>query len=558
MTNLITNNPFRILGVFSNSSKKDVLSNLNKMKAFMKVGKSMSFPMDLQSILPPIGRNEQMIAEAQSAIERPIDQLKHSLFWFNKSTQFDEIAINHLTAGNLSQAKEIWSKSENASSLVNLLVCALIENDYTGIAKYADKLFQGYSAELTSTVSDTLRLSPLELTELFVETLSSDGLLDVAKLAFIPGTSNIWQSTLSKGLVKPIIDKISNAIAEAKKSKGSRPNYDAGVKLMNSTMGDLQQLKGILSTSNMEYQMIADKLAQAILQCGINYFNESDDDDAPQKAMTLQNYALSIAVGQLAKQRCQENVNVLKNMGPEYAIRKEMDAIGRLLKTFNALSKRSASTILERYSSYSPLGTQKSRYTEHDILNLVNQAKPELNKIKSKLGVSNELYLKISSAVASAAINALIDIVNKEQEAMSMCGGNAALMLSPTISSAVETMSIIGRLDMTSQCRTYFNNNNSTLNSINRQLQPKQTSSGGCYIATMVYGDYDHPQVMALRNFRDEFLDHREWGRRFIRFYYKHSPGWVEKLKSHKLINKGIQKILDSFIFVWKKISQYE
>lgn len=557
MTNLITNNPFRILGVFSNSSKKDVLSNLNKMKAFMKVGKSMSFPMDLQSILPPIGRNEQMIAEAQSAIERPIDQLKHSLFWFNKSTQFDEIAINHLTAGNLSQAKEIWSKSENASSLVNLLVCALIENDYTGIAKYADKLFQGYSAELTSTVSDTLRLSPLELTELFVETLSSDGLLDVAKLAFIPGTSNIWQSTLSKGLVKPIIDKISNAIAEAKKSKGSRPNYDAGVKLMNSTMGDLQQLKGILSTSNMEYQMIADKLAQAILQCGINYFNESDDDDAPQKAMTLQNYALSIAVGQLAKQRCQENVNVLKNMGPEYAIRKEMDAIGRLLKTFNALSKRSASTILERYSSYSPLGTQKSRYTEHDILNLVNQAKPELNKIKSKLGVSNELYLKISSAVASAAINALIDIVNKEQEAMSMCGGNAALMLSPTISSAVETMSIIGRLDMTSQCRTYFNNN-STLNSINRQLQPKQTSSGGCYIATMVYGDYDHPQVMALRNFRDEFLDHREWGRRFIRFYYKHSPGWVEKLKSHKLINKGIQKILDSFIFVWKKISQYE
>lgn len=38
--------------------------------------------------------------------------------------------------------------------------------------------------------------------------------------------------------------------------------------------------------------------------------------------------------------------------------------------------------------------------------------------------------------------------------------------------------------------------------SIDNRLNP----SGGCYIATMVYGNYDHPQVMVLRDFRDSYL----------------------------------------------------
>src|SRR5690606_15252813 len=43
----------------------------------------------------------------------------------------------------------------------------------------------------------------------------------------------------------------------------------------------------------------------------------------------------------------------------------------------------------------------------------------------------------------------------------------------------------------------------------------------GCYIATMIYGDYDHPQVIVLRSFRDNYLCKSYVGRLFIRFYYK-------------------------------------
>lgn len=49
-------------------------------------------------------------------------------------------------------------------------------------------------------------------------------------------------------------------------------------------------------------------------------------------------------------------------------------------------------------------------------------------------------------------------------------------------------------------------------------------TSSGCFIATAVYDSYDHPQVMVLRDFRDDVLESRILGRIFIRFYYKVGP----------------------------------
>jgi hypothetical protein len=46
----------------------------------------------------------------------------------------------------------------------------------------------------------------------------------------------------------------------------------------------------------------------------------------------------------------------------------------------------------------------------------------------------------------------------------------------------------------------------------------------GCFIATAAYGDYDHPIVLDLRNFRDNWLDNRIWGKKFISKYYQHGP----------------------------------
>ena len=52
--------------------------------------------------------------------------------------------------------------------------------------------------------------------------------------------------------------------------------------------------------------------------------------------------------------------------------------------------------------------------------------------------------------------------------------------------------------------------------------------SGGCYVATAVYGSYDCPQVWTLRRWRDYTLAETWYGRAFIRAYYAVSPTLVK------------------------------
>lgn len=54
------------------------------------------------------------------------------------------------------------------------------------------------------------------------------------------------------------------------------------------------------------------------------------------------------------------------------------------------------------------------------------------------------------------------------------------------------------------------------------------SSSGGCYVATAVYGSYDCPQVWTLRRYRDYTLSKTWYGRAFIRTYYAISPTVVK------------------------------
>ena len=48
--------------------------------------------------------------------------------------------------------------------------------------------------------------------------------------------------------------------------------------------------------------------------------------------------------------------------------------------------------------------------------------------------------------------------------------------------------------------------------------------AAGCFIATAVYDDYDHPQVMKFRRFRDNYLQQSFTGRAFIWLYYRVGP----------------------------------
>lgn len=89
---------------------------------------------------------------------------------------------------------------------------------------------------------------------------------------------------------------------------------------------------------------------------------------------------------------------------------------------------------------------------------------------------------------------------------------------------------------------SYNHSHNNTPSRSNSQ------KSEGCYIATMAYGDYDHPSVMILRQFRDERLLTNYVGRLFVSFYYWISPKIVKALTGHRRTNAIIRTVLDKIV----------
>ncbi len=77
---------------------------------------------------------------------------------------------------------------------------------------------------------------------------------------------------------------------------------------------------------------------------------------------------------------------------------------------------------------------------------------------------------------------------------------------------------------------------------------PKSNKSGGCYVATCVYGSYDCPQVWTLRRYRDNTLAETWYGRAFIKTYYGISPALVKWFGNTEWFKKMWQIKLDRIV----------
>jgi hypothetical protein len=78
--------------------------------------------------------------------------------------------------------------------------------------------------------------------------------------------------------------------------------------------------------------------------------------------------------------------------------------------------------------------------------------------------------------------------------------------------------------------------------------------SGGCYVATAVYGSYDCAEVFALRKFRDDKLMKSWFGRQFVKAYYAVSPAMVRQFGELEWFCKLWRPILDKII---KRLEQH-
>ncbi len=79
-----------------------------------------------------------------------------------------------------------------------------------------------------------------------------------------------------------------------------------------------------------------------------------------------------------------------------------------------------------------------------------------------------------------------------------------------------------------------------------------------CFVATVVYGDQFHPNVVALRLYRDQVLMKTRLGRGFVYFYYKVGSRMALLVRRTPGLSGFLRICLDRLVSKFKKESLYE
>ena len=342
MLNAIINNPFRTLGVFTNTPLRECVSNINKIKAYASIGRPFVGSLDLNSTLPPCDRSIENTEKAIASINQSDDKLLNSLFWFCNVTPLDEISLKYISEGNVTNAKNsLMSSRATFSGILNSAVYFFIE----GAESMAIELILSvihtpkYKRQLINEIcGDTYSISEEDLAHKFLDKLAEE-MNYVHILCGIPVEYEQDKQYVIEKEITSAVNRINDEIRKAKAAEDSpKAQLYAGKELMEATKDDLKILKEASKGDDLiRTNSVIDNLAEAILQCGINYYNDSDENGSAKRALPLQKYAMEIAVGKRVKDRCTENYKTIKanaEAEPPVKVSKEASQIDSLFVQF--------------------------------------------------------------------------------------------------------------------------------------------------------------------------------------------------------------------------------
>lgn len=457
----IQNNPYRIVGLLVGATAREQERQIKRLRQFIEAEQApqddFSFPT-----LGHLHRTIESVTEAAAKISLDSDKMNAALFWFyNGNAITDEVAFEAIKDEDIDTAIEIWKKlaydskhesynevtKRNASAFHNLSTLYLqkYQIDKDTLQLKLRFLESDFFNELKNKATDeTYKISKKEMQLLFLDSLTHQESLDTS--IFMEAIADIEFSAKDdflKRFIQIPIQQIEEKVEETKnKRKANKANaLTIGKNLYKQTSEGLKQLKSTLGKSNLNISSISDKVADEILQCGIDYFSHYKDSstDPGSTSMDLFRKAKTLAVGSIAKQRCQENIENLQEWIDD---KPERDKQARIKSDVESL----IDTFLEFDS--------KNETIENAEL-LINRCKPKLSKIKTVLGSSDELYLKLSTRVANQAQNYIVEEVNNSQNVPSSNNYSRELALLLVVNRLKEILlkawdvtNMIGTLDL--------------------------------------------------------------------------------------------------------------
>lgn len=83
MTDRISNNPYRVLGLYVGCTPAEEARNRNRIAAYARVGQTADFVFPIDGRLAAVARDEQAVEQASQILALPKDRIANALFWIS-------------------------------------------------------------------------------------------------------------------------------------------------------------------------------------------------------------------------------------------------------------------------------------------------------------------------------------------------------------------------------------------------------------------------------------------------------------------------------------------
>jgi hypothetical protein len=444
---MILENPFHRLGLVADVDTKSFTKRLGLAKALLAAEMPLEFKPDLAFL--GCMRNSKSLEHAERELQTALGKVQHGVLWFTSSGVVDEIALDQLRLGQFNEALAVWEKAcarpeitanyvsclNNVGTLQLFLAIANplqnlsvderrayflngIENKVALLTKPTSRIQRGF---FESIGDEIIAGQPDKIKETFKENLQR--LIDTANHHGLKLTVADWadriagQGELAAELLAPfqgeIRARIERLVSETEDEieKGGVTAYEGAKRLTLEAPELLQNYKNVASAGDVFVDALADKVAEAVLDGGIRYFNGLDDVGLAEvtKVRALTEVAAKIARGPQLKARLKENLDTLKKREASERetgrLRKEHNALHAALKlVFDAPVKMASKHVVAELTA-----NVTHRWGVIDALEALEKKGVSAQGDSFK---SSDLFLEACSSAANVLLNKVVAEVN--------------------------------------------------------------------------------------------------------------------------------------------------
>lgn len=398
--NIVFNNPYRVLGLISPISNKELAKRTNDLQTFVEFGKSPSYDLDISSTVIPIVRGIDNIKDAARHLESDNDKVFYALFWFYKSDAVDELAFDAIKEGSLEKAYDLWDKQIQRSTdpkfswLINSNVLCFFEIQKQGFSfsrfhqivnNYGTLLqsIEQVKNEVLQSGKNTVNNSAIgeKLIDNLINYVKADGndYFGQYNLEMLDTFSNYpvsFKDYATSKIMTPCLIKVEDIIGEVKQILEDGEDW--------AIYGAIEQLKGIeglvreldLYSNDYKVQSLINEYSKVANDCSFFILNELDDDAFAKEVASW--VAELPAYGQ-TKNKIDEEQGILVEVIENKSIYQKFDG---LLEYLN----------FELYSM-------------SDSEWLLNEIVKELRSITCENEKERETYIKLASSSVFKLIN---------------------------------------------------------------------------------------------------------------------------------------------------------